>query len=61
MCTHIGLPPSRIAIGDRLAERVGRLGQHHDVGALIEGEVGDRLRVGHLAERVPREHGDGVG
>ena len=44
---------------DLLAERCGRLGQHHDVGALLEGEVGDRRRVGHLAEGVPAQHGDG--
>ena len=45
--------------GDLLAERLGRLGQHDDVGALVEGEVGDRRGVGHLAEGVPAEHGDG--
>ena len=34
---------------DLLAERVGRLGQHDDVGALVEGEAGDRRR-----RRAPR-------
>ena len=53
VCTHIGLPPSRIAIATSSPSRSRRLGQHDDVGALVEREVGDRRGVGHLAEGVP--------